>query len=234
MRARHTLGFTLIELMIVIGIIVVLVAVLAVALSGVMGKSEEAQTKATIETLKSNIESYKTRWGQAPPTTLRDLGQIVGVQSMADPNDQNVGIETLVIALRSRREQGPYLDAPLFADDKRRTNLDIDTLIDAAFAPTALDIEDATARDLFEFVDAWGNPLVYLNIADVRLGGFRYTVTKADGSTEPIDPLQAQDLLRHPTTGSYPADYVLWSFGENGINEYGRGDDITSWEKYAE
>lgn len=234
MRARHTRGFTLIELMIVIGIIVLLVAVLAVALSGVMGKSEEAQTKATIETLNANIGSYKTRWGQAPPTTLRDLGQIVGVQAMADPNDQNVGIETLVIALRSRREQGPYLDAPLFADDQRRTNLDIDTLVDAAFAPNALDIEDATARDLFEIVDAWGNPLVYLNIADVRLGGFRYTVTKADGSTELIDPLQAQDLLRHPTTGSYPADYVLWSFGENGINEYGRGDDITSWTKYAE
>jgi prepilin-type N-terminal cleavage/methylation domain-containing protein len=154
-RAR-TAGFTLVELMIVIGIIVLLVAVMAVALSGVFSKSEEAQTKATIETLKANIESYKTRWGQAPPTTLRDLGQLMGAPSIGDPNETNVGIETLVIALRSRREQGPYLDGPLFADDTRRVNLDIDTLIDGAFAPTALDIEDATARDLFEIVDAWG------------------------------------------------------------------------------
>lgn len=234
MARTRTAGFTLVELMIVIGIIVLLVAVMAVALSGVFSKSEEAQTKATIETLKANIESYKTRWGQAPPTTLRDLGQLMGAPSIGDPNENNVGIETLVIALRSRREQGPYLDGPLFADDTRRVNLDIDTLIDGAFAPTALDIEDATARDLFEIVDAWGNPLVYLNIADVRMGGFRYSVTKADGSTELIQPTEAQDKLRHPTTGSYPTDYVLWSFGENGINEYGRGDDITSWAKYAE
>jgi len=25
---------------------------------------------------------------------------------------------------------------------------------------------------------------------------------------------------------------VIWSFGEDGINQYGLGDDITSWPKY--
>jgi len=27
---------------------------------------------------------------------------------------------------------------------------------------------------------------------------------------------------------------VIWSFGEDGINQYGLGDDITSWPKYEE
>jgi prepilin-type N-terminal cleavage/methylation domain-containing protein len=227
-------GFTLIEIMVVIGIILLLAAVLLVSFSGVFSKSKKAQTTATIETLKTGVEGYQNRWGRPPPSNLRDLGALVGYPSLADPNNQNLGIETLVLALRSRREQGPYMDGPLMQDDKRRTNLDNDSFLDEAGAEDFLNIEQGSANDLFEIVDAWGNPLVYIDATTLMQGNFKYNVTLADGSTTSIDATEAQNALRHPTTGQFPTGYVIWSFGENGENEYGRGDDITSWPKYED
>ncbi|MCB9933725.1 MAG: type II secretion system protein [Planctomycetes bacterium] len=229
---RYRSGFTLIEILVVVGIIVLLAAVLLVSFSGVFSKSKEAQTKATIETLKSNVESFQSRWGPPPPCSLQELGQLVGYPALTEPNQDNVGIEALVLALRSRKEQGPYLDGPLFQDDKRRVNLDLDTVLEDATLPENLDIEEGSSRDLFEIADAWGNPLVYLDIKTVRAGNFQYEVTLADGSSSRIDPTECQNALRHPVTGQYPTGYVIWSFGEDGINQYGLGDDITSWPKY--
>ncbi len=232
MRRR---GFTLIEIMIVIGIIVILMAVLVVAFSGAFSKSEQAEATATIQTLKTNIDSYSARWGTAPPSNMQDLAALMMPnQVLAAPNKENEGIETLILALRSRKENGPYLNVPLFADDKRRTNMDLDLVVESALAPQALDIEVGTSRDLFEFVDPWGNPLVYVNIVELRNGRLDQNITLANGTQIRITAQDAQDALRHPTTGAYPSDYALWSFGPDGINQYGRGDDITSWPKYED
>jgi prepilin-type N-terminal cleavage/methylation domain-containing protein len=228
----HQRGFTLIEIMIVVGIIILIASVLLVSFTGVFTKSKEAQAAATIETLKTNVESFQNRWGVPPPATLRDLGVLVGYPSLVDPNEDNVGIEAMVLALRSKREGGPYLDHVLFADDTRRANLDIDTFIEAAAAPNFLDIEDSTSRDLFEVIDPWGNPYVYLDMATLAAGDFKYNVTLVDGSRVTINPTEAQNALRHPVTGAYPTSYAIWSFGPDGINDYGRGDDIASWPKY--
>ncbi|MBX3461268.1 MAG: type II secretion system protein [Planctomycetes bacterium] len=230
---RH--GFTLIELMIVIGIIVVLMSVLVVAFSGAFSKSEEARATATIKTLQANIESYKARWGTAPPSNMQDLGNLMAPnQMLMAPNKTNEGIECLVLALRSRKEGGPYLDVPLFADDARRGNLDLDMVMETAMGPTALDVAEGTSRDLFEILDPWGNPLVYINIVELRQGRVDQTITLASGQQVRITATEAQEKLRHPTTGDYPSDYVLWSFGEDGINDWGRGDDVVSWNKYTD
>ncbi|MCB9893208.1 MAG: type II secretion system protein [Planctomycetes bacterium] len=230
---RHSnSGFTLIEILVVVGIIILLAAVLLVSFSGVFSKSKEAQTKTTIETLKANVESFQAKWGVPPPSNLSELGLLTQYPALADPNKDNIGIEALVLALRSRREQGPYLDMPLLNDEKRRTNLDGDTVLEEAAAPEHLDLEDGSARELFEIADAWGNPLVYVDIKTVRAGNFSYDVLLADGSRTRIDATALQDALRHPVTGQYPTGYVIWSFGEDGVNDYGRGDDITSWPKY--
>lgn len=228
-------GFTLIEIMIVIGIIVVLMGVLVVAFGGVFSKSEEARATATIKTLSTNIESFKARWGTAPPSNMQDLGALMAPnQVLMAPNKTNEGIECLVLALRSRKEGGPYLDVPLFADDERRSNLDLDQVMEAAMQPTAIDVAEGTSRDLYEFIDPWGNPLVYINIVELRQGRVDQTVTLANGEQVRITATEAQDKLRHPTTGDFPSDYVLWSFGEDGINDWGRGDDVVSWSKYTD
>src|SRR5690606_31170693 len=113
--------------------------------------------------------------------------------------------------LRSKREQGPYIDGPLFQDDKRRTNLDIDTVVEAACAPNFLDIAEGEARDLFEITDPWGNPYVYIDLNTLQRGNFNYNVTRADGSTVTINATEAQDALRHPVTGAFPPEFALWS-----------------------
>ncbi len=226
-------AFTLIEILIVIAIILVLAGVLVVVFSTALGRSDEARTTGTIQTLKSNVDSYISRWGTAPPGNMKDLAALMARGTMMDaPNRSNEGIETLLLALRSRKEQGPYLDVPLFNDDARRSNLDLDQVVEQAMGQSALDIEEGTSRDLFEIVDAWGNPLVYINILELRQGRVNQSVSLANGTTVPLDATAAQDALRHPATGQFPSEYALWSLGPDGINDYGRGDDITSWPKY--
>jgi prepilin-type N-terminal cleavage/methylation domain-containing protein len=230
----HHRGFTLVELMVVIGIIVLLASVLVISFSGVFSKSDNAQATATIRTLESNIANFEARWGVPPPSNLNDLGVLVGYPALTDPNKENVGIESLVLALRSGREGGPYLDDTLLQDDRRRANLDIDTVVEAVTAPRYLDLEEGSSRDLFEILDPWGNPYVYIDQTSLQTGGFEHNVTLADGSITIIKVTEAQNALRHPVTGAFPSGYALWSFGENGINEYGRGDDVTSWPKYEQ
>jgi prepilin-type N-terminal cleavage/methylation domain-containing protein len=226
-------GFTLVEILIAVSIIILLAAVLLVSFSGAFSKSKQAQTKATIETLKANADTFQSRWGIPPPANLSELGALVDYPALADPNKHNVGIEALVLALRSKREGGPYLDAPLFQDDTRRMNLDMDSALEPAMGQNYLDIEQGSSRELFEIVDAWGNPLVYLDMKSV-MRGFNFEVNLANGGSITIDATAAQDALRHPVTGQLPQGYVIWSFGEDGVNNYGLGDDVTSWEKYDE
>jgi prepilin-type N-terminal cleavage/methylation domain-containing protein len=225
-------GFTLIEILIAVSIIILLAAVLIVSFSGAFSKSRQAQTTTTIETLKSNIETFKSRWGIPPPANLNELGALVGYPAVADPNKSNIGIESLVLALRSRREQGPYLDPGLLQDDTRRLNLDVDSALEAALGQNYIDIDPAESRELFEIADAWGNPLVYIDMKTVQRGNFELEITQADGTTARLDATECQNALRHPTTGALPTEYVIWSFGEDGINQYGLGDDVTSWPKY--
>jgi prepilin-type N-terminal cleavage/methylation domain-containing protein len=229
---RHNRGFTLIELMIVIGIILLLVGVIAVSFGGVFGKRDEARATATIETLKSNIGSYEARWGQAPPGNLSDLGRLARVLNLMENNDTNRGIEAMVLALRSRREGGPYLDMNLYGDSARRGNLDNDTFLVEVMASSALDLPDDASNDLFEILDPWGNPFIYVNIAEVRAGTVHDKITLASGETIEITAQDCQEKLRHPTTGEFPQSFAIWSVGENGINEFGAGDDVTSWPKY--
>jgi prepilin-type N-terminal cleavage/methylation domain-containing protein len=231
---HNTRGFTLIEILVAIAIIVVLASVLVVAFGGVFRQSERARTEATIITLRANIESFKARWGQAPPCNLPALGQLMGVHGMPAGNDVNQGIECLILALRSTREGGPYLDNALFADDERRTNLDMDHVSEEFAGARGLDLEAGSSTERFEFVDAWGNPLVYVNINELSLGRSRQTLTLADGTQVSIDTTRALEALRHPVTGQFPAGYAIWSLGPDGVNNYGRGDDITSWTKYED
>lgn len=234
MNRQHNIGFTLIEIMVVIAILLVIMGVLVTSFSGVFSKSEEVETVATITTLKSNIDSFNQAWGVYPPSDLNDLSLLTDANSLREVNSTNRGIEALVLALRSGRERGPYLDMPMFGDDMRRVNLDNDRCLPDAFDASILDIPASESSDLFEIVDKWGNPFVYINIDDVRNGKVDETIMLGNGDTVQINAQACQEELGHPATGQYPKGYVLWSFGEDQKNDYGRGDDITSWDKYEE
>ncbi len=226
-RRAHA-GFTLIELMIVIGIIVVIAAVLVVSFGGVFTKRDNTVAEATIKTLVSNLQSYQAKWHSFPASSIEALGaQTRGSIPIMDPNEVNRGNETMVYALRSRKNGGPFLASDLFNNDDYRKNTDSDTLND-----NPLDAEGSL--DLFEIVDPWGSPYVYLNINDLRNGAVKDGIRLDDGTDVELGVQELQDKLKHPTTGQYPQGFVIWSFGPDKKNDYGRGDDITSWPKYQD
>ncbi len=66
---RHRKGFTLIELLVVIAIIVMLMALLSVLVKGVVEKSRNAKTYATIKMLDEGCQRYRTQTGGFPPRT---------------------------------------------------------------------------------------------------------------------------------------------------------------------
>ena len=59
MRQRVRKGFTLIELLVVIGILILLVGIAAFGLSKVINTGKRAQTKVTLENLKSMLSEYE-------------------------------------------------------------------------------------------------------------------------------------------------------------------------------
>ncbi len=226
LRAKQK-AFTLVELMVVIAIIAVLAGVIGVAVSGAFSRAGESETETLIKSLQSGVDRFETQFRFYPPTTIQDLSFYLGVQPPEyDPNDTNQGIEALVMALRSRREGGPFIKNELLVQYQSNTDSD-----EIGFNIAGVEGE----LKLFELHDYWENPLIYVNLKDLEdpgQQGLLLLIQKSDGSTEEIDLSMLKEKLLDQETGLMAAQgYVFWSFGEDGINDYGQGDDIASWKK---
>ena len=68
-RARNRKGFTLIELMIVIAIIIILAAIAIPNYLKMTQRAKKARVASDFETLATALESYKTDWGVYPVVT---------------------------------------------------------------------------------------------------------------------------------------------------------------------
>ena len=228
MRARRTSAFTLLELMVVITIIVVLAGVLVVGISSAFGRAGEHETKTMIDTLSAGVGRFETRYRFYPPSSISRLSTFFGAAPPEfDPNETNMGIEAVVMALRTRRNGGPFLDNALLA--QRTSNTDSDEVI-TNFTNVEGEIK------LFEIRDYWENPLVYVNLDDLNparnpnAAGSIYIVGK-NGGQQAIQLAELNTALIDSETGVVRAKgYAIWSFGPDGINDYGNGDDIASWQ----
>ncbi len=205
---RVARGFTLVEIIAAIAILAVLGGLIAAAAVSAQRRGRIEQAEATIERLRLALEQYAADFGDYPPTTLRALGA-------SATNGVNEGIESAVRCLATRRERGPYLAF----DERELGNTDGDAIArdpcDAAIA----------AKELFEVLDPWGNPFVYFHHRDYRGGAAIETYARGDGEKVRARPRPSEK------TGAYPglATFLIWSFGPNGQNEDGAGDDIASW-----
>ncbi len=74
-------GFTLMELMIVIGIIIVIAAAVLTVIPGMRQKTQEKATKAFIERVEVALEQYYDDSRSYPP------GDITNVKTALDPSD---------------------------------------------------------------------------------------------------------------------------------------------------
>lgn len=199
-RTRRRGGFTLVEILTVMAVIVVLIGLSIPAISMIRTKSSINETTALFQRLTLALSTYNNDFGDYPPSSPKRLG--------LRGNGQNDGAELLVRCLTTQARSGNYFSF----EDKQLGNVDSDRLPSDA-DPTRSSYK---TRDLFELLDSWGNPIGYLHNADYAVGG---SVTLPTG-------LAAFTAARSEKTGQELGltTYQLWSAGPDGLA--GTPDDI--------
>jgi prepilin-type N-terminal cleavage/methylation domain-containing protein len=78
-------GFTIVELLVVIGIIGILVALLIPAISGVQNSGKKLKTQATMTSISSGLEAYRNATGEPyPPSSSDATGETARALAGAD------------------------------------------------------------------------------------------------------------------------------------------------------
>jgi prepilin-type N-terminal cleavage/methylation domain-containing protein len=207
-------GFTLIEIMVVIAIIASLIAATSLMLS--IGNKKKAQTEtwgrlngigAAIEQLRSTDQL-----GRYPPTEITKLSfQGFDGKKFGQPNATNVGIETIYVAFRlpgiNVTPSGVEAeDAVGNTDDDKASSM----------------VGKMAKPDLFEYLDAWGNPLVYISASDYKDPSkvAEYVLGDAAHTHVKVAP------KKNEKTGEFvrPDSFQLFSMGPDGIP--GTDDDM--------
>jgi prepilin-type N-terminal cleavage/methylation domain-containing protein len=200
-RSRRRRGFTLVELLVVIGVIAVLAALSIPAISAVRTRAQVRETVAFLDRVKLAIASYAHEFGHYPPAPRRS-----GFPRL---NGQNDGNEVLLRCLSTSVKTGPFMQF----EDERLGNTDEDRLpSDACPARSTFKV-----RELLEILDGWQNPIVYIHNADYDIGG---NALLTPGGLTPVPAARSKE------TGQYLGltTYQLWSAGPD--QEAGTDDDI--------
>lgn len=202
--SRRRAAFTLVELLVTIGVITVLLAISFPAVSAVRRRSQARETEALLQRLKLALATYQSDFGDYPPSSPRRLG--------LQGNGQNDGVELMLRCLSTRLKGGPYVQL----EDRQLGNTDGDRL------PSDRDPTQSTfeTRELLEVLDSWQNPVLYLHNADYDRGG---AVTLQQGGVTQVGAAKSEQ------TGQYLGltTFQLWSAGPDGVA--GTDDDIRLW-----
>jgi len=201
-------GFSLIEILVVITIIGLLIGLSTGAYSTWITRGEEAKTQSLIEELKVYAQTYEQETGGFPPSNLSALG----VNSTGDSS--NEGIEAFVLSLYRKdltRNLRPASESDLVNVDNDQADKNISVFGSAA---------------LLEFVDAWNNPIIYINWRDYS-ETFSYLVESPDTDREAIDV----HALKNSMTGTYFNfdSYQIISVGPDGI--FDTEDDLANFKR---
>ena len=199
--SRGARAFTLAELLVVVAIIGILTALAIPVMSGVRRRSQTKATAAFMERIRLALESYSNDFGDYPPSQMTRAG-------VTGANELNAGSELLVRCLTTSAKAGPYLEF----DDASLGNTDGDSLSGSA-NPTKSVIR---AQDLFEVVDVWGNPIMYLHNRDYERG---CEVSLPGGNVNVRG-------YEHEKTKQFAGltTFQLWSAGVDGVA--GTDDDV--------
>lgn len=193
-------SFTLIEILVVIAILGILTAIAIPALSAVRRSSDTKATKAFLERLKLQIESYSNDFGDYPPSRASALGH--------RGNEVNAGGEVLLRCLTTSSKAGPYMEF----EDSQLGNLDGDSL-SGSTNPTRSVMKTA---ELLEIVDMFGNPILYVHNKDYERGG----LIRLPGGDKTVAAFQREKTKQFAGLTSFQ----LFSAGVDG--EPGTDDDV--------
>jgi prepilin-type N-terminal cleavage/methylation domain-containing protein len=179
MRGRDG-GFTLIEVMVVIAIIASLIGATSLMLNISQKKRDLTTTQSTLNSLGMALEQLKgaDQLGRYPPTQVSKLtfSGFDGSKFGGQPNATNIGVETLFVVFRL-----PGITVtPQGIEESALGNTDGDN----ALTP----VGKLAKSDLFEYLDAWGNPLVYIASADYKDPSKVADYVLRDGRTVKVEP----------------------------------------------
>ncbi|MBI4563830.1 MAG: hypothetical protein HY716_03945 [Planctomycetes bacterium] len=191
------------ELLVVLVILGILASLTTLGINAAINSATKNRTEALVLQLSAQLDVYRLRWGDFPPSTLAELGT-------APPNAVNNGIEALTACLASRRKGGQLLDH-------------------VEFSNTDADVISINATDWFfgdnqlrEVADSYGFPLVYLHHKDyVRTPvSMRTYLFSGENEQEQIE------AVKDPATQAYfnPDKFQILSVGKDG--KWGTDDDL--------
>ena len=215
---RNSRGFTLIEILVVITIIAALMGMVMVLYNMANEAKMATITTTRMGEIGAGLEELKSpqllgRYPSADMTLLRDTERTNVGKTIGKPNDLNLGIEVVYVLL-NLTNHGVAVDV----DDAGLGNTDGDMM---AANPTRGD-----KKDLYEFVDAWGNPYAYFSAKD-------YKAAKEFGKyqmSEEYGGLVVNALpWKSKKKGTFvnPGGFQLFSAGPDGI--FNTEDDIKNW-----
>lgn len=201
-------GFTLVEVLVVLAILGTLIALTAAIIPRAMSAKAKLRTSSLLQTLGASLEAQKNNteeFGRYPTSRLRDLriGKVFVGKDVGQQNDLNVGIECVYFLLNNPLVQADQVtsDAELIG------NTDNDN-----YRAARGNAQDTLAR---EYVDAWGQPLVYIHSNDYKdPKGLDTIVSKEDGRKISVRPKR----LPASAGGGFmnPNSFQLFSVGPNG------------------
>ena len=206
-------GFSLIEVMVVLAIIAGLIATGTLMLGVAQKKRLKSETEGRLRNLAAAIEQLKSndQLQRYPPTSLSKLTitGFDGAKWNAGANGKNVGIETIYVCLRL-----PGITVPLSGFDAEGSigNTDDDQ------ASTV--IGNLKKTDLFEYLDAWGNPFVYFSSTDYKDASKVEQYVLGNGQEVKVAPLTNAKTGEFKQLGSFQ----LFSLGPDG--KPGTEDDV--------
>ncbi|MCE9634154.1 MAG: type II secretion system GspH family protein [Planctomycetes bacterium] len=212
---RRNAGFTLIEILVVIAIIAAILGGVSIMIRKASGVQQTLKATNRVNGLGAAIDMLHApdNLGMYPPSRMDQLigpGATgpVGKKLGTPPNDVNCGIESVYVAVRLK---GVKADVSGFESDDSIANLDDDRA-------TAM-VPDMMSGDLFEYIDPWGNPLVYISSRDYKDPKKVERYVLGDKQEVKVAPAKRPngEFVR-------PDSFQLFSMGPDGVP--GTDDDI--------
>jgi len=210
---RRSGGFTLVELLIVIGILSLISVALLKNVIGVTDTANIASTRTLIVQLEQVAESYQANkmFGDYPPDDFKDRLKKIRVKA----DSVNPGIESFLIFVNRRDGRTDYLDENNFI------NTDGDS------ASENLGKLETSKKQ--EIKDVWGNPLAYFHFRHYSDSQEYLTASVDEGNEE----LQTVHAWRNAEGRFFKkGKFQIFSAGPDGF--FNTEDDVATFPIHRE